>query len=171
MVDEPYDMLPHKEIVELKKQLKELKSSTGKKPSQELLNSMNTLTKSIDSLLKLFTKTAEELKHEEESPGNLKAIDEKLNEVIEQNKTIAEGVVAISDSVNDFIENQRSRPRQQSFYPRPGFSPPKAPEPMIQQTSPKFPEPQDQGPVPMPSMPFSDFGKKPKKKGLFGKFK
>ena len=58
--DEPYDMMPHRDIIELKKQLQKLK--TEKFSSQELMNSMSALTKSMDSMLGLFKETAEELK-------------------------------------------------------------------------------------------------------------
>jgi len=167
--DEPYDMLPHREIVELKKQIKDLKSGSGKKHSPDLLNSMSTLVRIMDSMLSLFTKTAEELKNEDnQGSGDLNVVNSKLDEIMEQNKTIAEGMVAVSDIVNDFIEAKKPRPS----YPAPRFNPTPQ-EPMQQPPRPNFPEPipQNQGPVPMPAMPFSEVSRKPKKKGLFGKMK
>ena len=64
MVDEPYDILPHRELADLKRQMQELKDGAKKSSSQELYNSMNALTKGMDSMLHLFTEAAEELKLE-----------------------------------------------------------------------------------------------------------
>ena len=42
--DEPYDLMPHREIVELKKQIQELRSKRDETSSDELLDSINALT-------------------------------------------------------------------------------------------------------------------------------
>ena len=49
--DEPYDLMPHKDIVELKKQLQKFRAE--KFSSHELMDSMNALTKSMDYMLKI----------------------------------------------------------------------------------------------------------------------
>ena len=100
--DEPYDLMPHREIIELKKQLQKLK--TEKSSSHELMNSMNALTKSMDSMLRLFTQTAEELKIDEGEDN----VNKKLDEIIGQNKIIADGMVTVSDTIKDFIEKQKN---------------------------------------------------------------
>lgn len=180
--DEPYDLMPHKDIVELKKQLQKLRSE--KFSSSELTNSMDALTKSMDSMLKLFKEASEELKTEERED----TVNKKLNEIMEQNKVIADGMVAISDMVKNFIANQK-KPELIQAQPtlvqaQPGFqgqkldfqqpqlpglgSIPDEPLPELGQA----PTPQ-QGPVAMPSVPFSSLDElpKPKKKGFFGLFK
>jgi len=171
--DEPYDLMPHREIIELKKQLQELKNK--KTSSQELTNSMHALTNSMDSMLKLFTETAEELKLDEKE----NSVNKKLDEIIEQNKVIADGMVTVSDMVKDFVGKQKNPEIDQ--IPKPNFPQP-IPEPSFDQP-PKFDpeldklEPLDQplpppGSVAMPSMPFSDLEEpKHKRKGLFGRFK
>jgi len=173
--DEPYDLMPHKDIVELKKQLQKLRSE--KFSSNELTNSMDALTKSMDSMLKLFKEASEELKTEERED----TVNKKLNEIMEQNKVIADGMVAISDMVKNFIANQKKpepiqaqpgfQGRKPDFQqpPLPGLgSIPDEPLPELGQA----PTPQ-QGPVAMPSVPFSSLDElpKPKKKGFFGLFK
>ena len=149
----------------------------------------------MDSMLRLFTEAAQEVKG---SDKEHEQIVDKLDEVIEQNKTIAEGMVAVSDMVRDFVEKQKYRPvpvprpmprpnypmpgpepnfpgpgfqgpMQEPDFSKPGFGP-EFDEPMQPQ---RFNETGPQGPVPMPSIPFSDFdlGEKPKKKGIFGRLK
>ena len=63
--DDSYEIMPYKEIVELKNDIEELKQKTGDTNSQELINSMAKLTKSMDSMLELFRTAAEEMKSEE----------------------------------------------------------------------------------------------------------
>ena len=168
--DEPYDMMPHRDIIELKEQLQKLKAE--KFSSQELMNSMSALTKSMDSMLGLFKEAAEELKVEEKED----ATNKKLNEIIEQNKVIADGMVTVSDMIKGFIEKQskpvQAQPSFQSPVPEPAFQqPPLEPplnEPSLPNETPPVPP---QGSVVMPSIPFSSLDEppKPKKKGLFGK--
>ena len=179
--DEPYDLLPHKQISELKRQLQELKSKVDNASPKELINSMSTLTKSIDAMIKLFSQAADELKFEEKEQslaGGNGSVNDKLDEIMDQNKAIADGMVAISDMILDLTGKQKNTlPRQTvpgpSFQPAPNFQqpPPQFNEPMPQFDQP--PMPQQQGPVAMPSMPFSDIDEppKPKKKGLFGRLK
>ncbi len=140
--------------------------------SKELLNSINSMKKSIDNMLRLFTEAAKE----EDSTS------EKLDEIIEQNKIIAEGMVAISDMVKDFTEKHQEpehefpeptpQPSFQQDFPEPtefNEELPPLEEPM---PPPQMPSqgPRREGPVAMPSIPFSDIGK-PKKRGLFGRLK
>ncbi|MBN4049131.1 hypothetical protein JYT91_00770 [archaeon AH-315-M20] len=175
--DEPYDLLPHHEIEELKRQVEELKTRSDKSSSREIVNSLEQLTKSMDAMLRLFTDAARGVKGEEKEHS---IIVERLDAVIDQNKTIAEGMVAVSDMVKDFVEKQGYRPAPaprpvpRSQFPRPSFQPPQAPEPDFQHPpsfSPQPNEPRPQGPVAMPAIPFPGLEEKPKKKGIFGRLK
>ena len=183
--DEPYDMLPHREIEELKRQVQELKTRSDKSSSQAIVDSLDQLTRSMDAMLKLFTEASHEVKGDDKEHEQ---IADKLYEIIEQNKTIAEGMIAVSDMVRDFVEKQKYKPVPMPRpMPRPNYQP-SGPEPRFEQPrfepqfndmprapgfEPGFNEPGPQGPVAMPSMPFSDFdlGEKPKKKGIFGRLK
>jgi len=198
--DEPYDMLPHKDIIELKKQIQNSKAE--KFSSQGLMNSVDKLTKSMDSMLRLFKEASEDLKIDEEED----ATNKKLNEIIEQNKIIAEGMVTVSDMVKDFIEKQngtnlvsnpkpsyrppvsdfdiqqspplQSPPLQSPPLQSPPLQSPPLQSPPLQSPSNQPGLPDEVPPVPpqgsvvMPSIPFSSLDEppKPKKKGLFGKF-
>jgi len=197
------------------------KSKKSGTSSKELLDSLNNLTSKIDAMLKLFTEAAEELKVEEKNSP----MDNKLDKIIDQNKTIADGIIVISEMLEDsyakqkkmppkqdFSEpnlqkfepnfNEPTKPRQQAFdpeygdlleplhqeSPKPVFNELQKPqqqerpelkfddllEPEHQeQHEPQFNEPpefQQEGPIAMPNIPFSDI-EKPKKRGLFGRFK
>ncbi|MBI2208740.1 hypothetical protein HYU50_04550 [Candidatus Woesearchaeota archaeon] len=192
--DEPYDLLPHREIDELKRQVQELKTRSDKSSSQEIVRALDQLTRSMDAMLRLFTEASHEVTGEDK--GHEK-IAQKLDEVMDQNKTIAEGVVAVADMVRDFAEKQKYEPAPmprpmprpkfpqsgpEPNFPGPDFSQPPRFEPEFNEMpktprfEPGFNEPGPQGPVPMPSIPFSDFnlgnlGEKPKKKGIFGRLK
>lgn len=175
--DEPYDLMPHRALEDLKIQVQELKSKSDKSSSQSIVSSLDQLTKSMDAMLRLFTQAAEDVKAEERDESK---IPKKLSEIIEQNKTIAEGMVAISDIIKDFIEKQGHRPLPaprpvpRHEIPGPSFQPPQDPEPGFQQPpsfAPPPNEPRPPGPVAMPTMPFPGLEEKPKKKGLFGRLK
>src|SRR3989338_6437063 len=104
-VDDSYEIMPYKEIVELKKQIGDLQKKTGDTSSKDLLESMAALTKSMNSMLQLFSSAAEEIKLEEKTESELSTkiapLIEKVNRLDEQNKTIAEGLVAVADMVKD----------------------------------------------------------------------
>ena len=183
--DGPYDLMPHREIVELKKQIQELRSKRDETSSDELLDSINALTKSMDAMLKLFSEAAEELKVEGNGGTDMTSISKKLDKIIEQNRAITEMIGNLA--------GKREKPLLHKPIPRPDFQPPQGLSPNSQQplrfepqvNEPKLPEldelppsqqfdqpprPQQQGPVAMPSVPFSSI-KEPKKKGLFGRLK
>src|SRR3989338_571074 len=149
---------------------------------------MNDLAKSMDAMLKLFTAAAKDA-----------SIEEKLDEIISQNKIIIDKLAALSNSNSDFTPKQKPQP---SFnFPKPSFQP--APQPRFQQPTgfqqsfrepnpreldelPELKEleqqrfeepfnkpqtmPGQQGPVAMPSIPFSSFNE-PKRKCLFGRLR
>jgi len=174
MVDDDYDLMPHKQIIELKRQMQELKGKVDTASPKELIDSMDSLTNSIGSLMELFRQTADELKFEEKEGSfsgvnDHKSMNEKLDKIIEQNKIIADGMVTISDMVNKDIHKKPIIPQPQ-IHP-----PPKQdfqPEPQFDQPMPPMQGSDQEGPVAMPTMPLSDLeDKEPKKKGLFGRFK
>lgn len=186
--EESYEIMPYKEIVALKKEIEELKRKTGDTSSQELINSMAKLTKNMDDMLALFQAVAEEMKTEESTEEkmakNIGPLLEKLNDVVEQNKTIAEGLVTIADMIKE-------QPRQ----PLPAVKPPRKAHPEMGELPPLAPPPSFQypmgapmgAPMPLPRAaplrrmpppglpPLEPFGaptgapqEKPRKKGLFG---
>lgn len=189
--DDSYDMLPHRDIADLKRQVQELQARTQKTSPPELVNALNAVANSMESMLRLFSEAAQELKIEQNQGPE--ALHRKLDEIIEQNKTIAEGMIAVSDMVKDFVDGQKGRqpmpqqmprPKMPQQFPgaqsqqfpqdfQPSFQQPPFSQPMQDFSPEPFPQFNDQapkGPVAMPSMPFSEFDA-PKKKGLFGRLK
>ena len=126
--DEPsedYDIVPHKRLIELQRQVEDLKKNpygstdSGKK----MMETMTSLTTSIDGLLTLFKDAAQEMRVEEHDVGilskNMRPLMEKLDELIEQNKKIARGIIAIADMVKEHGErlDQLSGPGQRRPLP------------------------------------------------------
>jgi len=125
--EDSYEIMPYKEIVELKKQIAELQERTGDTSSKELLSSMAALTKSMNNMLQLFSSAAEEMKLEEktesELSGKIGPLMEKVDKLEEQNKTIAEGLVAVADMVKEMKGEKRPRERPRPLPPRPKEKP------------------------------------------------
>ena len=185
----------YKDISDLKKELEGMK---GKKDisAKELHDAMQKLTQTISDMLEVFGAAAEQMKLEEQSyeasAKKHEMIISKLDKLIDQNKTIAEGMVAIVDMVKEKIiapakEEIRQRPEPRPLFRQPEWQP--KPEP-VQRTQPIMPQQltpqmlqmappiaaQEFGMPPMQSadldFPELDLGEEePKKKGLFGMFK
>ena len=165
----PYETVKDKDEINIGK----LKIKIEKSSYTQLLDSMSYLTKNMDTMLKIFKDAAEDI--DTDDPSSIK---EKLDKIIEQNKVIADGMVAISGMVKNFIEEQNKS--ELNSTPKPSFTP--TPEPNLQPTpdlvtdldEPPIPQQQNQsrqqGPVAMPSIPFPSLEKTKKKKGLFGRF-
>ncbi len=191
-------LVPYKDIFELKK---ELEGMRGKKEisTEEIYNAMQKLSQTITDMLEVFGAAAEQIKLEEkEYEADSRRHDmviSKIDKIIDQNKTIAEGMISIVELVKEKLVAVAKEREEPLLKPRPFAKPewqPK-PEPMM----PKFQQPMQQMPQPMPiaPMPAPEFGihmppmqptplpdldfpeepfpleEEPKKKGLFGMFK
>src|SRR3989338_8079255 len=110
MADE-YEFVPYKDISELKRELegvKDKKDISGR----DIHGAVTKLTDTMNDMLGIFAGAAEQLKLEESEyeSENRKhdAIIAKLEKLIDQNKTIAEGMLAIVDLVKEkFPENEK----------------------------------------------------------------
>ncbi len=119
-----YEIMPYKEVMELKKQVAELKERSGKPLNEDLMNSISVLTKQLGSLLQLFKTAADEMRTEESAEEriahSLKPILERMEGVIDQNKTIAEGMVAIADMVKEIKGEKPSKAFEEIDIPKIG---------------------------------------------------
>jgi hypothetical protein len=117
MADE-YEIMPHKEILEIKKELEKMRAS----PKGSLDGSLNRLSDSIDSLMGLFKNASEDIKMEQHDDKllleKIEPLFAKLEMVIEQNEKIAKGIVAIADMIK-----RQEEPEAPKFEPRPEFAP------------------------------------------------
>ena len=166
------DLVAYKDISELKKELEGMK---GRKEisSKELYDAVQKLAETMTGMLEVFGAAAEQMKLEEkeyESEARKhEMIISKLDKIIDQNKTIAEGMVAIVEMVKERIvapakereESFRPRPEPRPFMkptewkPKPDFAP--MPPPMMAPHS-MMPPPLQQQMPPFPIQQAPDFG-------------
>ena len=204
MAEEEYEFLPYGDISDLKRELEGMK---GKKDIsvKELHDAVQKLSHTMSDMLEIFISASDQLKLSEKDFESEARKHElmiaRLDKIIDQNKTIAEGLVAIVDMVKEKVavprtreERPRPRPQEDTF-----FKPTAQPYPFMQQQEMQMQRPQipqNQMPPQMPSMPpppmGQDFGQmppmeptppdldfpdeplgldEPKKKGIFGMFK
>lgn len=104
MADEEYEILPHKLLSDLKYDVEALKKKLTQPDAKinELILEIESLKDSVHDLNNIFTKALDETK-EDDIYVKINNLDEKLNDVIAQNETIAKGMLAISDKLEDFI--------------------------------------------------------------------
>lgn len=158
------DFIAYKDISDLKKELEGMK---GRKDisAKELYDSVQKLSQTMTGMLEVFGSAAEQMKLEgkelESDARKHEMIISKLDKIIDQNKTIAEGMVAIVEMVKEkFVAPAKEReeylfkPKQE---PRPFMKPQQEwqprPEPMAQRAQPMTKPQQEWQPRQEPMMP------------------
>lgn len=109
MANEDYELLPENLIADLKTEVEALKKKLMQPDSKmnELLLEMESLKDSIHELNLVFGKALEEMKSED--LGQIfSQVSEKMETVVSQNETIARGMIAISDKLENFMSKQGS---------------------------------------------------------------
>jgi len=109
--DEDYEILPHQLLNDLKEEVEGLKKKLTQPDSKinELILEIESIKDSIHDLNTVFQQALKETT-EEDVTKNIKDLNDKLAEVIAQNETIAKGMLAIADKVDDFISKQTVAP-------------------------------------------------------------
>jgi hypothetical protein len=127
---EDYEILPQKEIAELKDELRKLKEFEIT-PSKKMQVSLVELNTKLDKLLSIFEEATTALQVEEGGLSfkeKIKPVIEKMNKVLEQNSEIAQGIVAVADLVKDLREDlgkgKEISPPEPLSLPAGTFSPP-----------------------------------------------
>ncbi|HLD00281.1 MAG TPA: hypothetical protein VJC39_00895 [Candidatus Nanoarchaeia archaeon] len=114
MASEEYEILPHKLLEDLKYDVEALKKKLNE-PDQkinELILEIEELKDSMHELTVVFKKALESLKSDD--PTRL------LQDVINQNKVIAKGMITISDKLEDFMsKNESMKPVMGVYNPPP----------------------------------------------------
>jgi len=105
MANDEYELIPHKEIVELKKEIQGLKEQLRGKT--ETGDSQKTLMDSINELITVFKEATEELRKKPE-PADTTSV------LIKQNEIIAKGILALADIMNEHLP-QISKNTQMAF--------------------------------------------------------
>lgn len=158
MADDNNDFAPYRDISELKKQLEGMQDKK-EVSAKELHESVQRLTAAIDDMLDVFGAAAEQLKLEDKSyeaeSKKHETIIQKLDKLIDQNKTIAEGMVAIVGLVKEKFPQNAEVSFKHEDADEPMFKP--APEPMINpqpnwNARPQMPRQQPQMQRPISSM-------------------
>ena len=144
----------YKDISEVIGEAKLLKHSTS---LQELNNSILSLTKLLNDMLAMFKAASEQMGLEEKDSQNIHdSIISKLDEIIEQNKTIATGMVALAELAKERPDTRLQQPPQQFHNPQPQPIWPAPPTRMAQIRQPI------QGPAQgMPQIRVSPFNQQP----------
>jgi len=150
---EEYELLPHREIEELKDELAKLKEFEIT-PTKKLRVSLVELNSKLDKLLDIFEDAMRQVDIEEGGmtfQEKMKPIVEKMNKILDQNSQIAEGIVTVADMLKE------KRPEEKSF--------PKLPSRGEPNEFPAPPRPSEITP-PVPRKPIMP--PPPKKKRTFG---
>ena len=161
-MNDEYEILPHKLLEDLKYDVEALKKklSEPETAAQELIAEMEDLKSTIKELNNIFKDALIDVK-DEDSAKLLASLQNKIETVTTQNETIARGMVAISDRLEDFMKKHQ-----------PAFPPKTAPKPFPPltlkappQISPTIAPPP--GPPLPPGVPAPPPGIKPRRKGIF----
>lgn len=98
-----YEILPHKEIKDLKDELAKLKEYEVT-PTRKLQISILDLNNKLDKLITIFEEAMHGIRVEEgglKFEEKMRPVLERMNKILEQNKDIADGMVAIADMVKE----------------------------------------------------------------------
>ncbi len=158
MGEEEYELLPQKDVLKLKKEISKLRGKAPPEVKEEekferVLESMGSLSESIEGLNDIFQATAEEMKIEEKNEDlymkKLEPLFDKVDKLVEQNEKIAKGMIAIADMVNEqkarMEDMEEHKPEKHHEERKPVMSP---------MSMPKIPIPQERPmPPPPPNMP------------------
>ncbi len=105
--EEDYDIVPHKRLVELEQQVSHIqKNPFGAVPSgKEMVEGMRALNRNLHDLTGLFKDAAEEMKTEQHDlelvEKQMGPVLHKLEMILDQNRKIAKGIIAIADMLKD----------------------------------------------------------------------
>jgi len=160
MTDAEYEILPHQLLQDLKYDVEALKKklTAPDAKSNELILEIESLKDSIHELNGIFAKALEQTK-DEDLGKTVQALNERLQTVVSQNETIAKGMIAISDKLEQFMH---STPK---VLPQPQMKHTMGPPQMEGQRMAPPPQPDTDFPPPPPS------GSHEKKKLISGIFK
>lgn len=119
MGNDEYEVIPHQILEDLKFEVEALKKKLAQPDAKinELILEIESLKDSIRDLHSVFTKTLEEVKEEGDVGKLLPTIKEQLDSLSSQNETIAKGMIAISDKVDEFTQKQGSSSSSNSTPP------------------------------------------------------
>lgn len=104
MAEQEFEILPHQLLEDLKYDVEALKKKLNEPEtkSNELILEIETLKDSVHELNTIFKQALDETK-EEDIYKSIQILNERIDAVVTQNETIAKGMIAISDKLEDFM--------------------------------------------------------------------
>lgn len=118
MAQEEYEVIPHKLLHDLSYDVEALKKKLSAPDAKinELILEIESMKDVIHELNTIFAKALGESKSD--SPSKLLTdLTQKVDMVITQNETIAKGMLAISDKVDEWMQKQAGFPRPAQQHP------------------------------------------------------
>jgi len=130
-MDTEHENFPHKILEDLKYDVEALKKklSEPETAAQELIVEIEDLKNTLKEIHGVFKEALQDIK-EDDSTKLLNSLQNKIEAVTTQNETIARGMVAISEKLEDFMRNQGTVPRMTPHPPMPPPLPPHLTAPM-----------------------------------------
>ncbi|MBR9682914.1 hypothetical protein GOV03_00030 [Candidatus Woesearchaeota archaeon] len=124
-MDTEHGTFPHKILEDLKYDIEALKKklSEPEAATQELVIEMEDLKSTLKELHGVFKEALQDIK-EDDSIKLLNSLQNKIETVTTQNETIARGMIAISEKLEEFM---RSQGHSSGLTPRPPMPPPLPP--------------------------------------------
>lgn len=121
--EEDYEILPHQLLADLKQEVEALKKKLTQPDAKanELILEIESVKDSIHELNVTFEKALEQTK-EDDLSKTIKIASERLEMIATQNETIAKGMIAISDKLEDFMNRQS---QASTTTPMPTMMPPR----------------------------------------------
>lgn len=158
--DDEYELMPHETIEKIKHELEILKQKAGGVEdisSKEVKQSIIVLNDNISKLLSLFHEAAKDIKEEQCQPiksEQIGTIMNRMDQLEEENRKIAEGILVVADMVKD-VKRGENRIEEEMHTKHKLFKQPQPfPENVPPQIPPVQPKPQPViRPQPVPQMP------------------
>ena len=98
-MDDDYELMPQRDIEELKRELHEIKQGKLAADSIELKSLVGTLSNRLTEMNDLLRSAYESMKSDEEHIKNIGSLSSKLDLIIDQNSKIAAGILSVADSL------------------------------------------------------------------------
>lgn len=141
MTQEDYELLPQQVIADLKYEVEALKKKLTQPDAKanELILEIESMKDAVHELNMIFEKALQQMK-DEDVGKTFQSLLEKLDTVVSQNETIAKGMIAISDKLDDFMSKQGRSPMTMAGPSMPARIAPRPEAPPMQMPS-DFPPP------------------------------
>jgi len=103
--EENFELIPHKQFLELKRDMESIKKNPFGPRTEEILMNMTELSRSLDEMVKAFKEATESTQNQElqDLTAMINPVSVKIDTLFEHNKKIAQGVLAIADMLKDTL--------------------------------------------------------------------